>query len=66
MKLDMDKILLLAAKQCWNLPELSAKAGISNTTLYKQKGYYKSVSSKTLGKLAKALGCEPQDIVLQE
>ena len=66
MKLNFDKLSLLAAKHCWSLAELSKKAGVTSSALYHAKATGKPVRNKTLGKLAMALGVEPQDIMLQE
>ena len=66
MKLDFDKVYLLAAKHCWSIPDLSVKAGISSATLYNSRTRDKVINNKTVGKIARALGCEPQEILLQE
>lgn len=62
-ELDIDKVELLAIKKCWGVAELQRKAGLANMTLYKIRKGENRASARTIGKLARALGCDPQEIL---
>ena len=65
--LDFAKIEALTMKKCWSMSQLERRADLSHTTLFKLRtGDSKTVSMKTLGKLARAFGCEPDDLLLQK
>lgn len=62
MKLDKRKVDLLMAKRCMTQQQLCDAAGVSVTAV---AGISKTRTSKTLtiGKIAAALGVEPEDII---
>ena len=61
--LDVQKIERLAMKRCWGMAELQRRAGLANTTLYKIRKGENKASARTIGKLARALDCDPQEIL---
>lgn len=62
MKLDTQKVKLLMMKQCLSQAELAEHADLGKTTLYRMlEG--KVPQLKSIGKLAAALGVEPQEII---
>ena len=62
MRLNATKIRLLMAKQVVNQAALAAKAGISRQTLSAVMNG-KSCRPELLGKISKALGVEPEEII---
>ena len=62
-ELDMKKLELLSMARCWGIAELQRRAGLSGTTVYKIRNRQQKASMKTIGKLALALGCDPQDLL---
>lgn len=65
MKLDTEKVKLLMMKQCLSQAELAEHADLGKTTLYRMlEG--KAPQLKSIGKLAAALGVEPQEIIKKE
>lgn len=64
MKLDKATVELLRAKQCVTLKALAKKAGISQSTI--NIGFKKDIQPLAVGKLAAALGVEPEDIIVKE
>lgn len=66
MVLDIDKVELLAAGKCWTLPDVTKQAGLANQTLYKVKRGETKATARTIGKVARALGCTPADIIRWE
>ena len=60
MKIDNHKLDLLLAKQCMNLRDL--RTGTSSQTLTRiRRG--EDVLPATMGRIAKALGVDPADII---
>ena len=63
MKIDNHKLNLILAKRCMNLRDL--RAGTSPQTLTRiRRG--EDVLPATLGRIAKALGVDPADIIKEE
>lgn len=62
-ELDMGKTEHLAMKKCWGMAELQRQAGLSGTTIYKIKIGQHKASARTVGKLARALGCDPLELI---
>ena len=63
MKIDNHKLDLLLAKRCINLRGLRAE--ISSQTFSRiRRG--EEVRPATLGKLAKALNCDPAELIVEE
>lgn len=65
MKLDANKIYLLCAKRNLSQSELAEKAKAGTDFMARVKRGC-NVKSKTLGKLAAALNCEPEELILKE
>ena len=62
MKIHFGKFQIAMAKKCWNCTEFIKKANVGLTTYYNiQKG--KDLQTKTVGKIAKALGVDVLDLV---
>lgn len=65
MKLNFARIDELLLDKCWSITELSKRASLSATTLFKLKnGTNNTPSRLTVAKLAKALGVMPKEILL--
>lgn len=62
MKLNKNKVFLLRAEQGLTVGALAEKAGVSRRDLSADK----KVGAKSLGKIAKALGVKPEEIVMTE
>lgn len=62
-ELNLDKVELLAMSKCWGLAELQRQAGLAKMTLYKIRKGENKASARTVGKLARALGCDPVEIL---
>lgn len=62
LKIGQDKIQLKMANQCMNPYDLCSKAGISYAT-YRRIIREGTCKIATLGKLAKALGCDVTEIL---
>lgn len=62
MKLNVTKIRLIMAKQVMNQATLAAKAGTSRQTLSAVMNG-RSCRPELLGKISKALGVEPEEII---
>lgn len=63
MRVDITKMDLLLARQCMSLRDL--RAGTSSQTLTRiRRG--EDITPKTLGRIAKVLGCDPADIAAKE
>lgn len=63
LKIDRRKLDLIMAKQCVNLSETTKKAGLSSALVTRVVNGRYTLTTKTLGKLAKALNVEPQDLI---
>lgn len=66
MSFDTKKARLVMADHCMSMADVTRKAGLSNTTLYKiMKGDGRNASIKTIGRIAKALGVPVQDLIAE-
>lgn len=63
MKINYEKMQLLMVGKCWTLAELQRKAGLSNTTLYQLMKGGRQPTTRTIGKIAKALEVDPVKII---
>ena len=64
MKLSQNNVDLLRAKHCLSVRALSKKAGVGSNTIY--AGYKRNIDALPVGRLAKALCVEPEEIILKE
>lgn len=64
MKADREKTKLAMARACMNLSDLTASAGIPQATV-KNVIAGKSVLPGTLGRVARALGVDPLEIMAE-
>ncbi len=64
MGLDKYKIDILMAKKQFNRKDLLKEAGISDFTYY--KCFERGTSPKNVGKIAKALGVDVEEIIVKE
>ena len=64
MKLDKSSVDLLRAKRCISVYALSKLAGVGTNTIY--AGYERDIDPLPVGKLAKALDADPEEIILKE
>ena len=62
MKADRKKLELAMARACMNSADLPAAAGLPRSTV-QNLVVGKSVRPATLGKVARALGVDPEDII---
>lgn len=63
LKLDRRKLDLILAEKCYNLVDLTKKAGVSSALITKVVSGNYTLTTKTLGKIAKALEVKPQDLI---
>lgn len=63
MELDINKMQLLMLRKCWSIADLQRHAGLANTTIYKICDGINNASSRTIGKIARALEVDPAEIV---
>ena len=63
MKIDKRKFELLRAKKVMSIKDLSEAAGVSSATIC---NYTDDVNPVSLGKIARALNVEPEDIIVDE
>lgn len=62
MKVDKNKMQLVMARACMNVNDVAKKGGVSyNTLMNAMHGY--SLSIKSVGCIAKALGVDPIEIM---
>ncbi len=64
--IDTEKVQELLIKKCWTFEELAQNAGIAKTTAYKFVTGKSAPRMATIGKMCKALGCEPMDIIKKD
>ena len=62
LKIDIDKLEMLQTKQCLSKAKLSARADISRQTLANIYNKNTNAAPATIGRLAKALGVEVEEI----
>lgn len=65
MKADRKKLELAIARACMESRDLPAAAGLPGPTV-QNAIVGKSVRPATLGRIAKALGCDPSEILKEE
>lgn len=63
LKLDRRKLDLILAEKCYSLVDLTKKAGVSSALITKVVSENYTLTTKTLGKIAKALEVKPQDLI---
>ncbi|SHI40531.1 helix-turn-helix domain-containing protein [Lutispora thermophila] len=63
MKLNQNKLLLAMANACITIGELAEKSGVSRPALTKFTTGKSNPKPATLGKLAKALGVKPEELI---
>ncbi len=61
--LDFEKVESMAFRRGWGLATLQTKAGLANRTLYRIKAGESRGSAATVFKLARALGCDPMELL---
>lgn len=66
LKLDRRKLDIILARQCLNVTELVKLAGVSNALLTRLFAGKCTLTTKTLGKLSKALKVDPTDLIKDE
>ena len=64
MKLKKTEILILMAEKEWTTTDLAKAAMLTPAVI--RKGYNANISTKTIGKIAKALGANVKDIITCE
>ena len=64
MKLDKFKLDLYRAKRGISIKDLAKKAGVSVNVLCKPQGA--SIPALALGRIAKALGVDPEELIIEE
>lgn len=65
-KLDMRKFDLARAAKCYTKTQTAEKAGISFSTFQKIQNRQNRLTARTLGRLAKALGVKPVELIQDE
>lgn len=65
MKIDARKLEIIMAKALMNPKEVSEKAGISYPA-FKRAWNQEGVKIATIGRIAKALGVDPADLIAEE
>ncbi len=61
MRIDEKKLYVQCAKKGWNFCDLAKTLDVSRVTVY---GYKKhNIRSDTLNRIAKALDCEPEELL---
>ena len=63
LKLDRKKLDLAMAKKCYNITDLVKKSGVCYSSIVKLSGDRMTLTTKTLGKISKALDVEPADLI---
>lgn len=63
LKLDRQKLELILAEKCYSLSDLTKKAGVSSALITKVVSGKYTLTTKTLGKIAKALDVKPKDLI---
>jgi len=66
MKIIKDKLELAMAKSCITLKELSSKSGIRQETIVRIKNDIQNAQPSTVGKLAKALNVNVEELIESE
>lgn len=66
LQLDRRKLDLILAERCYNLTDVTKKAGLSSALVTKVVSGKYTLTTKTLGKMAKALDVKPADLIKDE
>lgn len=66
LKLDRKKLDIAMAKKCYNLTDLIKKSGVCYSSIVKISGERMTLTTRTLGKLAKALDVDPTELIKDE
>ena len=66
LQLDRRKLDLILAERCYNLTDVTKRAGLSSALVTKVVSGKYTLTTKTLGKMAKALGVKPADLIKDE
>ena len=65
MKIDVKKLEMAMAHACMNVSNIANKAGIARQTIvYAKRG--QKILPSTVGKIAKAIGVDPAEIIVEE
>lgn len=64
MKIDKRKLEMQRAKKCLQVKELATVAGVATTTI--QNGYKREIAPECVGKIARALGVDVEEIIVKE
>ena len=65
MKANKARIEIAMARECMNVHDIALNAGMPDQSV-KNVLYGRSVNPRTLGKVCKALQCDPAEIIEQE
>ena len=63
MKIDKNKVEMAMARACLGQNEVAKKMGTNKANLAKLIGHERNHRPETVGKLAKALGVDPAEII---
>ena len=66
LQLDRRKLDLILAERCYSLTDVTKRAGLSSALVTKVVSGKYTLTTKTLGKMAKALGVKPADLIKDE
>lgn len=66
LKIDRRKLELAMAKKCYTITDLVKKSKVCYSSIVKLAGDRMQLTPRTLGKLAKALSTDPQNLVQDE
>lgn len=67
MGFSKEKTRLVMANKCMSIADVTRRAGLANTTLYKIMAVDSNIqpSLKTIGRISKALGVAVQDLITE-
>lgn len=66
LQLDRRKLDLILAERCYSLTDVTKRAGLSSALVTKVVSGKYTLTTKTLGKMAKALDVKPADLIKDE
>lgn len=66
MKINRTKLALALAAKCWTYSDLAVKAALSKNTLYRIANGKNLPTTRTAGKIAKALGIPVSEFLLED
>lgn len=64
VNINMDKVYQLTLDKLWTWSELARQANLTTATLYALKAGRRTPCSRTVYKIAKALGVDPKEIAV--